>query len=350
MAIRMVDDPRDPDEFRDYDKGGGRGPSGGGGGGIFQLLIPLLFTLFRKPGGLLILALLAVGYFVLNQGGCGGMFSAANADGFATGGVLDPKEYAKAKVYEGLTEDDIRNPLPGFVSLARYAPPRLNQGKQGSCVAWSAAYGAHTILASASTGMPAQQVAFSPAYLYNQIALQGCQGSYLERAMTAMSRKGSVPFNSFPYDENNCTRPVPSALDGVAAQNRIHGFNRLTGGEDVRGMSIRAIKEHLAKNAPVVIGMMVGGSFMEGMIGKKLWQPTERDYSMAGFGGHAMTVIGYDDRLAGGAFQIMNSWGPEWGENGIGWVRYADFKHFNKEAYGIDALPVKGAANIPFDC
>ena len=347
MAIRMVDDPRDPNEYRDYDKGGGHRPGGGGGGGLFQLL-PLLLMLFRRPGGWLILLLLAGGYFLLNMGG-GGLFSEANVGSFATGGVLDPKEYAKAQVYEGLTEDDIRNPLPGFISLARYAPPRLNQGKQGSCVAWSAAYGAHTILASASTGMPAQQVAFSPAYLYNQIALQGCQGSYLERAMNAMRRKGRVPFNAFPYDENNCTRPVPSSLDGVAAQNRIHGFNRLTGGEDVSGLSIRAIKEHLATGAPVVIGMMVGGSFMDGMIGRKLWEPTRSDYSMAGFGGHAMTVIGYDDRLAGGAFQIMNSWGPEWGDNGIGWVRYADFKHFTREAYGIDPLPVQGAEQIPFD-
>jgi hypothetical protein len=347
----MVDDPRDPNEYNDKG-GGGRRPSpggGGGGGGLIQLLIPLLFTLLRKPGGWVIILLLVGGYFLLNQQGCGNMLSTEGSSTFSTGGRLDPAQYAKAEVYEGLTEDDIRNPLPGFISLARYAPPRLNQGSQGSCVAWSAAYSAHTILTSASTGQAPQQVAYSPAYLYNQIALQGCQGSYLERAMTAMSRKGSVPFNSFPYDENNCSRPVPTSLDGVAAQNRIHGFNRLTGGESVQNLSIRGIKEHLSKGAPVVIGMMVGGTFMEGMMGKKVWEPTQRDYSQAGFGGHAMTVIGYDDRLAGGAFQIMNSWGPEWGENGIGWVRYGDFKEFTREAYGIDPLPKKGAENLPFD-
>jgi hypothetical protein len=352
MAIRLVDDPKDPNDYNDNSGGGGRNPGsgGGGGGGIIQMLLPLLFSLFRKPGGLLILALLAGGYFLLNQKGCGGVFSGDDSSGFATGGTLDPAQYAKAQVYEGLTEDDIRNPLPGFVSLARFAPPRLNQGKQGSCVAWSSAYAAQTILISSSTGKAPQQVAFSPSYLYNQIALDGCQGSYLERAMKSMSQKGGVPFNSFPYDENNCSRPVPSGLDGIAAQNRIHGFNRLTGGEDVQGLNIRAVKEHLAKGAPVVIGMMVGGTFMQGMMGKKLWEPTQRDYSQSGFGGHAMAVIGYDDRLAGGAFQIMNSWGPDWGENGIGWVKYADFKAFTKEAYGLDPLPQQGAQNIPFDC
>jgi len=349
MPIRMVDDPKDPNEYNDRGGGGGGSSSGGGGGGLLQLL-PLLFMLFRKPGGWVILLLLAGGYFLLNQGG-GGLFSESNENSFATGGRLDPAQYAKAQVYEGLSEDDIRNPLPSYVSLAKFAPPRLNQGKQGSCVAWSAAYAAHTVLVSASNAVNPTQQAFSPAYLYNQIALDGCQGSYLERAMNAMSQKGSVPFNVFPYDENNCTRPVPTALDGVASQNRIHGFNRLTGGDDVNGLSIRAIKEHLAKDAPVVIGMMVGGSFMQGMLGQKVWQPTERDYSQSGFGGHAMAVIGFDDKLAGGAFQIMNSWGTEWGENGIAWVRYGDFKEFTREAYGIDPLPPTGeAANAPFDC
>lgn len=347
MPIRMTDDPRDPNEYQDDNRGGGgRRP---GGGGLISLLLPLIFSLIKKPGGLLILALLAGGYFLLNQQGCGGMLSQSGGSQFSMGGELNPAQYAKARVYEGLTDDDIRNPLPEYISLARYAPPRLNQGRQGSCVAWSAAYGAHTILKSAATGQDPRQVAFSPAYLYNQIALQGCQGSYLERAMNSMTRKGSVPFNDFPYDENNCTRPVPGSLDAMASENRLHGFNRLTGGEDVNGLSIRAIKEHLAKGAPVVIGMMVGGTFMEGMMGRKVWEPTQQDYSQAGFGGHAMAVIGYDDKLAGGAFQIMNSWGPEWGDNGIGWVKYGDFKEFTREAYGIDPLPKQGAENLPFD-
>jgi hypothetical protein len=57
-----------------------------------------------------------------------------------------------------------------------------------------------------------------------------------------------------------------------------------------------------------------------------------------------MCVIGYDDNLAGGAFQIMNSWGTEWGENGIGWVRYEDFAYFNKEAFGLYPMVTKDAA------
>ena len=74
---------------------------------------------------------------------------------------------------------------------------------------------------------------------------------------------------------------------------------------------------------------------MRNMEGKDTWIPAKSDYQMNGFGGHAMCVIGYDDYKDGGAFQIMNSWGENWGNKGIGWVRYADFHHFTKEAYGL---------------
>ena len=131
----------------------------------------------------------------------------------------------------------------------------------------------------------------------------------------------------------------------------IHGFTRLTNGDNINAINVRALKEHLAKDAPVVIGMMVGQSFMQDMMGQELWQPQGMDASQVGMGGHAMCVIGYDDRKFGGAFQIMNSWGPEWGKDGIGWVRYGDFKNYVREAYGIDPLPKRGAvANIPLEC
>lgn len=73
-----------------------------------------------------------------------------------------------------------------------------------------------------------------------------------------MTNKGVVSYNDFPYSEDNCTRQPNSMLVNKAVQNRMHGFTRLTDGESIKGISVRAVKEHLAKDAPVVIGMMVG--------------------------------------------------------------------------------------------
>jgi hypothetical protein len=145
---------------------------------------------------------------------------------------------------------------------------------------------------------------------------------------------------------------MPSSSDVSAGkQNTIHGFTRLTSGDNINAISVRAIKEHLAKDAPVVIGMMVGQSFMQDMKGQELWQPRGMDASQMGMGGHAMCVIGYNDKKFGGAFQIMNSWTEEWGDKGIAWVRYGDFKTYVKEAYGLDPLPKRSeVANIPLEC
>ncbi len=352
MPIRMTDDPVDPNQQDDDGGGGGRRPSfpGGGGGGGLMSLLPMLVGLFKGKGIIFLLVLAAGAYFLLGRSGSCNVQQIISQ--FSQSGYnFNPAEFNKASVYEGLEDDPSKNPLPEAVSLLKFAPTRGNQGQQGSCVAWSCAYSAQTILTAAATGSDPDQIVFSPSYLYNQIKLEGCQGSYLQRAMESMRSNGGVPLTQYPYSDQDCDR-LPGPQDRqLGKQNVIHGFTRITNGDNINEISVRGIKEHLAKDAPVAIGMMVGQSFMQDMMGQELWQPGPMDESQMGMGGHAMCVIGYDDRKFGGAFQIMNSWGPEWGKNGVGWVKYGDFKNYVREAYGIDPLPKRTAvANIPLEC
>ena len=351
MPIRMTDDPQDQNQ-NDYndDRGGGGKPSFPGGGGGLGALLPMLLGLFKGKGIIFLLLIAGGAYFFLNKGGCN-MSEVAQQLFSQSGYSFNPNEFNKASVYEGLEDDNNKNPLPEAVSLLRYAPQRGDQGQQGSCVAWSSAYAAQTILTSAATGADPNRIVFSPSYLYNQIRLDDCQGSYIQRAMEAMSRNGGVPLSEYPDTGQHCPNMPNSAVIQEGKQNVIHGFTRLTQGDNINQISVRAIKEHLAKDAPVVIGMMVGNSFMQNMMGRELWQPEGMDASQVGMGGHAMTVIGYDDRKFGGAFEIMNSWGSQWGKNGVGWVRYGDFKTYVREAYGIDPLPKSSAvASVPLEC
>ena len=372
MALHMVDDTDNQDDYVDDNSGGGGGGNSGGGGinlGGLLSFLPIVIGLFRRgsnnsntPGSsggggcsfktiLILLAVAALLYFFLGKGCSRTGNTGGNKKFSETGYNFDANETKKAQVYEGLEDDNTKNPLPEMVSLAAFAPSRQNQGKQGSCVAWSSAYAARTILEAASTKQDPNTLAYSPAFLYNNIALEDCQGSYIQKAMEFMQANGAVRYNDFKYDETNCSRQANSTLIQQGQQNKIHGFHRLTESDEVTGINIRAVKEHLAKDAPVVIGMMVGGTFMQRMIGQKVWHPTSEDKEMTGFGGHAMCVIGYDDRVEGGAFQIMNSWGSEWGQNGLGYVRYGDFKNFVREAYGLDPLPKRGAAlTQAFEC
>jgi hypothetical protein len=352
----MTDDPRNQnqDDYNDDKGGGGNRPNFPGGGGGLGALLPLLLGLFKGKGIIFLLVLAAGAYFLLGKGGCstGNVNIQDIISKFSQSGYnFNPEEFNKASEYEGLADDNTKNPLPEAVSLLQYAPPRGDQGQQGSCVAWSSAYAAQTILKAAATHEDPATIAFSPSYLYNQIRMEGCQGSYIQRAMDAMTRNGGVPLSEYPYDQNDCEKEPSESEKREGRQNTIHGFTRLTQGNNINQISVRAVKEHLSKDAPVVIGMMVGQSFMQNMMGKELWRPEGMDASQIGMGGHAMCVIGYDDRKFGGAFQIMNSWSPKWGDNGVGWVRYGDFKNYVKEAYGINPLPKRSnVANIPLEC
>ena len=350
MPIRMTDDPNDPNQdYNDDSGGGGRGPNLPGGGGGLMSLLPMLLGLFKGKGIIALLVIGAGAFFLFKSGTCN---VADVVSKFSQSGYnFNPSEFNKASVYEGLEDDAGRNPLPEAVSLLKYAPARENQGQQGSCVAWSCAYASQTILTAAATGADPNSIRFSPSYLYNQIKLEGCQGSYLQRAMEAMQRNGGVSLRQYPYNDQDCESEPSSSDIQAGRQNLIHGFTRITNGDNINEISVRGIKEHLNKNAPVAIGMMVGESFMQGMKGQDLWTPQGMDESQMGMGGHAMSVIGYDDRKYGGAFQIMNSWGADWGNNGVAWVRYGDFKTYVREAYGIDPLPKRSnVANIPLEC
>lgn len=308
------------------------------GGGIGKLLVPFLVSLFKKNPkigiALLILGGIFYWYSTKNAGSEPGGVTNIVQTLLSTGLNMDEKVYDKAEVFEALA-DNVKNPLPERVSLLEYAPSRKNQGQQGSCVGWASGYAARTILYAKQTGKNPNKVRFSPSYVYNQIALEDCQGAYMHNAMNLMLKKGALPYSEFAYTEHSCSAKPSASQQQLAKQFTTKGFNRLSKGGNNYKTDLLAIKQNLSQGAPVVIGMMVGGTFMSKMNGRKIWKPSKADYNQRGFGGHAMCVIGYDDYMEGGAFQIMNSWGKKWGDNGVAWVRYNDFDHFTKEAYGL---------------
>ncbi len=346
MPIRMEEDPN---------QGNGRNNNRGRsnkGRGLGKLLPFLLLFLFKRPK--LILPVLIVGgiwYFFLGgqemlRGGGdsnGGYDPQVVNANFNLGAQFDEEKYLETEIFEPLAYG--QSGIPSSYSLVNYAPPRRNQGRQGSCVGWASAYAARSILYARETGKDPSAVSFSPSFLYNHIAIprSNCQGSYLPDAMDFMKRVGALPLSQFPYDPSTCRLRASQQEARVAANFRTRGFQRLT--QRGNRPDMQAIKQYIAKGGPVVIGMEVGGSFMQAMEGQKLWRPGRKDKSKSGYGGHAMCVIGYDDNLGGGAFQIMNSWGPEWGENGVAWVTYKDFDYFVMEAYGLYPMGQKVQAN-----
>jgi len=343
VAIKMTkDDPKKSDK-QDYSRksnnkssnGSGSGLPGGGLGNILQLALPFLL---KNPKLLIFAVVIGILFFVFKGKLTGS--EGVNIDGitqlFATGGEFNQEIYEEVEMFEPLA-DNRKNPLPEKVSLQQHCPKVFNQGEQGSCVAWASAYSARTILEAQRTGKNPDEIAYSPAFMYNLISIDHntCQGSYIKYAMDNLTEIGAVGFDEFKYDPKDCNRKPNTELKNKARKNTIKGFQRLTIEDKGKTYEMLAMKQNLAQGSPVIIGMMVGGSFMQAMEGKDVWFPKNNDYNQNGFGGHAMTVVGYDDYKEGGAFLLMNSWGENWGKNGFCWLRYSDFKEFNVEAYGL---------------
>ena len=332
MAIRIErDGPERPRRNQNNNDQGGIGL-------LLKILPFLLFFFFKRPK-LSVALLLIIGAAYYFTDGFDGMLIADgdNQTLFSTGADYDEAKYDRTLVFPALASNH-KNNFPSQVSLLQYAPKRRNQGSQGSCVGWASAYSAHSILEARTTRRNPEQVAFSPAFLYNQIALSGCQGAYLSDALESMRDVGSLPFASFAYDESSCDLSPDQSHKQAASAYKILGYNRLSRGGSNYGVDVEGIRQNIAQGAPVVIGMQVGGTFMTDMYGQSDWKPTSRDKALNGFSGHAMSVIGYNDNRNGGSFQVMNSWGETWGDEGVFWIRYSDFEYFVREAYGLSPI------------
>lgn len=222
-------------------------------------------------------------------------------------------------------------------SLKKFVPTIMNQGTYGTCVGWSSSYYGRTILNARKENLASKasidQNTFSPAFTYlhsNDDDDYNCQGgAYIHKAMNVLVNKG-VPL----YTDYNvmCGDEVPNAILEKALENKIKDYSRLFSGDESEMMKLESMKRSLQNGNPVIIGFMVENAFYSA---KNVYIPNGGEIE----GGHAMCVIGYDDDKYGGSFEIVNSWGEDWGNEGYIWVRYEDFMNYTKYAYEMIPYP-----------
>jgi hypothetical protein len=256
------------------------------------------------------------------------------------GAVIDEAAFLATPKAPPLSRGDYGT-LPSKASLKSFAPQPGDQGQQGSCVGWATAYAARTILASSNGEVPERKASFSPAYVYNQIHVGGCNdGSLLSDALRLLAGDGAATLADFPYDEHNCTRLPNTSQMQRARTFRIGEWRRLFDSFSVNKHI--PVRRALAEGHPVPIAMMLPKSFMDYSNGIFRATTAEREAIISGepsaidrhiAGGHAMTAIGYDDD--GQWIEIINSWSHDWGEDGYVRVSWETFNTFVVEAYEI---------------
>jgi hypothetical protein len=216
------------------------------------------------------------------------------------------------------------------IDLKSFCPKVQHQGQVGSCVGWSVGYGAYTIQRAINNNWGGNrnlitQNAYSAMFIFDQIKITDCDyGSRIGDALKLLKEKGDVYSKDFDNDKSDCFKlPADKELK-LAYQHRIKDFMTLFGPDDKQLIKVNKTKLSLLQDMPVCVGMDLKKNFQNIKHGEKFWFPEVGDTNP--FGGHAMVVIGYDDGKK--AFELMNSWGELWGNNGFIWIKYDDFAKY----------------------
>ncbi|NJL77085.1 MAG: DUF4384 domain-containing protein [Saprospiraceae bacterium] len=248
-----------------------------------------------------------------------------------TGLIFDEEEYAAEPLKKQVLQRNYEN-LPLVASLKSSCPMPQDQGEFANCVGWAVAYAARTILeAQQQQGKDQASItaqAFSPDFLYLMTKLaadERCQkGISFGKALKLLQEQG-VPRRSALA--STCNVALAQQLQPQASANRIEGYTRLFDQEAPADLRIKTIKKALSQQKPVVVGIECYESFKNA---KEFWQVVKDKF----IGGHALCVVGYDDTRD--AFEVMNSWGTNWGNAGFTWIRYQDFAEVVKYAYELN--------------
>ncbi|MBF0204166.1 MAG: hypothetical protein HQK67_07585 [Desulfamplus sp.] len=221
--------------------------------------------------------------------------------------------------------------MPRSIDLSANFPKPGDQGNQSSCVGWAVAYALKSYQEKVEIGwaLNTPDHLFSPAFIYNQINGGWDQGSYINDALNLAINKGVSTLATMPYsDRDYRTQPSTSAF-AEASKFKVKSWRRVN--------DTSQIKAALANRKPVVGGISVYQQFME-LTGTNSLYNTSYGSDQ---GGHAITIVGYDDDKHGGAFKVINSWSQNWGDNGFFWIPY------NFAAGGIlsEAYVVEDAEN-----
>jgi hypothetical protein len=226
------------------------------------------------------------------------------------------------------------------VSLRKRFPTPRNQGTMNACVPFAACYAIKTYLERTRNGWAdtdnSEEHVFSPAFIYNQIELQTPdeplrnRGMLIQSALSIMEGAGCCTWGTLPYNGITAYAFEDDAIWTEAARYRKDKWDAI----DIKKIPI--VRQYLSSGRPIIIGATVdvAQNGRWALDGSGVTNSLRRIRT----GYHAMVLLGYDDSKGvngEGAFEIMNSWGPEWNDHGFGWVSYSFWPNFVNEGYVV---------------
>ena len=196
------------------------------------------------------------------------------------------------------------NPVPETYDMRPQLQPIRNQGMQGSCLAFSTA--------CMKEYQELKDYKFneymSPQFFYdNRPNLyddneNNDEGMFGRDAMKMLQKIGICTEKEYPYGDIKNKDIIDKSIYESALKHTCKQYGKL--------YTISELKTALIENGPCLICFPVYNH------GKEMWKPLTKNSKF--LGGHAMTVVGYNEN----EFIIRNSWGKDWGEKGYCFYPY----------------------------
>ena len=223
-------------------------------------------------------------------------------------------------------------PLPPRVDLRADFPPVIEQGPLNSCTAATAAALIGYFEKKTFGWVTSPSIMFLYKVERNLLGQSGDTGAFLRTAMQALRAFGVPPEKVWPYQAALLdVEPAPFHYAFAANFKATHYF-RLDTVDTKPDVLLRRVKTALSLGLPPMYGMALFNSLDSAGPGEIPFPgPFDVQQNL-----HALVAVGYDDAktisridprtgqplFSVGALRVRNSWGPQWGEGGYGWVPY----------------------------
>ena len=264
---------------------------------------------------------------------------------FSQGLKFTPKETMESFPVVDNNSYGFSGNLPYKYSLEKHVPAVLEQNGQ-SCVGFASLYYTMSTMYNLSFNITDHNAkiahAFDPYFIYTilQKDVSHCEnGLYMYEAIDLITKVGAKKMFFPPF--LNCSSDMSdNVLTNTLKYSKPYRAKDFYTADINHPEIISTIKGSIYNGLPVACGFSITKSLYPssssnpmGVGSDGLWIPSD----LGGIeGGHAMTVVGYDNYKYGGAFRIVNSWGSNYGDNGFIWMKYSDFRKYVNEAYVIE--------------
>ena len=225
-------------------------------------------------------------------------------------------------------------------------PNVKDQQTTGSDNAWALAYYLRSFQESFSMQHDANAQVFSPMFTYVHQCKNETQPWDLIKTWKMIHRYGCAFWTDLPFKD----------LDGFMDEKEIAAYGNYQIIDSVTSEAIRyrmgtpVVLNDLAQirmmltQSPVVLAINHFDPYLPGL-------PVSDDqnylrYSDRSDVGHSVLCIGYDNKyLNTGALKIINSWGKEWAQDGMSWIKYDDINNIVVSAIAFPAISGKSIDN-----